>query len=65
MLIRMAVGRDSFEKIRQNKDYYIDKTELVYELVEKTSNEVTLFTRPRRFGKTLNMRPANKSQGVN
>ncbi|MBR1736891.1 MAG: AAA family ATPase [Firmicutes bacterium] len=55
MLIRMAVGRDSFEKIRQNKDYYIDKTELVYELVEKTSNEVTLFTRPRRFGKTLNM----------
>ncbi|MBR1853055.1 MAG: AAA family ATPase [Lachnospiraceae bacterium] len=40
--------------IRSN-GYYIDKTELLYELVEETSNEVTLFTRPRRFGKTLTM----------
>jgi hypothetical protein len=55
MAIQMAVGRDDFEKLRRTGQYYVDKTELLYDLVEKTGNEVTLFTRPRRFGKTLNM----------
>ena len=55
MALQMAVGRDDFEKLRKTGQYYVDKTELLYDLVEKTGNEVTLFTRPRRFGKTLNM----------
>ena len=52
--LKLPVGIDSFEKIRKNKFYYIDKTKLIEQLVE-TGSEVTLFTRPRRFGKTLNM----------
>lgn len=43
-----------FEKIRNDKFYYVDKTGLVAELL-KTKAEVTLITRPRRFGKTLGM----------
>ena len=42
------------KKIRRNRFYYIDKTKLIEQLVEM-GGEVTLFTRPRRFGKTLNM----------
>ena len=53
--LKLPVGIDSFEKIRRNNFYYIDKTKLIEQLVE-TGGEVTLFTRPRRFGKTLNMR---------
>ena len=52
--LKLPVGIDSFEKIRRNNFYYIDKTKLIDQLVE-TGGEVTLFTRPRRFGKTLNM----------
>ena len=37
-------------------EYYVDKTDLIYELVHRNRNKVTLFTRPRRFGKTLTMR---------
>ena len=55
MAIQMAVGREDFEAIIRSGQYYVDKTELLYDLAEKTGNEVTLFTRPRRFGKTLNM----------
>lgn len=51
----IVVGSDNFEKFIQNDGYYVDKTELIYELVAGTRNEVTLFTRPRRFGKTLTM----------
>ncbi|MBQ6635890.1 MAG: AAA family ATPase [Lachnospiraceae bacterium] len=51
--VRIPVGRENFDEIRKNRSYYIDKTEILYELVEGTDNEVTLFTRPRRFGKTL------------
>jgi len=53
--LKLPVGVDSFEKIRRNRFYYIDKTKLIEQLVEM-GGEVTLFTRPRRFGKTLNMR---------
>lgn len=52
--LKLPVGIDSFEKIRKNRFYYIDKTKLIEQLVE-TGGEVTLFTCPRRFGKTLNM----------
>ena len=53
--MKIPVGKDDFDKIRRNHSYYVDKTELIYELVNGTDNEVTLFTRPRRFGKTLMM----------
>ena len=53
--MKIPVGKDNFEKIRRNHSYYVDKSELIYELVDGTDNEVTLFTRPRRFGKTLMM----------
>lgn len=53
--MKIPVGKDDFDKIRRNHSYYVDKTELIYELVDGTDNEVTLFTRPRRFGKTLMM----------
>ena len=55
MAIRIAVGDESFDGIRKAGLYYVDKTELLYELAGRTNNKVTLFTRPRRFGKTLNM----------
>ena len=44
-----------FEKIRKNDNYYVDKTELIQALVKTEPAEITLFTRPRRFGKTLVM----------
>ena len=53
--INMPVGISSFEKIRKNNAYYVDKTGLVEELILAEA-DVTLFTRPRRFGKTLTMR---------
>ncbi len=55
MTIRIAVGDESFDEIRKAGLYYVDKTDLLYDLVGRTNNKVTLFTRPRRFGKTLNM----------
>ena len=53
-LLKLPVGIDSFEKIRKEGFYYIDKTKLIEQLLEQWG-EVNLFTRPRRFGKTLNM----------
>lgn len=55
MDFKVGVGESDFEKLRESQNYYVDKTELIYELVHDTDNEVTLFTRPRRFGKTLMM----------
>ena len=55
MPVRIAVGDESFDEIRKTGLYYVDKTELLYELAGQSNNKVTLFTRPRRFGKTLNM----------
>ena len=51
---RLPVGIDQFEKLREGGYYYVDKTELIEQVIEEGC-EVTLFTRPRRFGKTLNM----------
>lgn len=53
-LKRLPVGLDDFKKIRKNQFYYVDKTKLIEQLLQNWS-EVNLFTRPRRFGKTLNM----------
>jgi len=50
----IAIGRQDFEKIRKNNNFYIDKTSFIREWWE-ASDDVTLITRPRRFGKTLNM----------
>ncbi|MBQ6133856.1 MAG: AAA family ATPase, partial [Lachnospiraceae bacterium] len=55
MGFKVGVGKSDFEDIRKSGNYYVDKTELIYELVNDTDNIVTLFTRPRRFGKTLMM----------
>ena len=54
MAFRVGVGKSDFAEIRKTGDYYVDKTGLMYELVD-VGNKVTLFTRPRRFGKTLTM----------
>lgn len=54
MVKTIYIGSDDFCKIMDGKYYYIDKTMLIKQLLDKPA-EVTLFTRPRRFGKTLNM----------
>ena len=53
-LKKLPVGFDDFKKIRENQFNYVDKTKLIEHLLTNWS-EVNLFTRPRRFGKTLNM----------
>lgn len=51
---KLPTGIDDFQKIRTNNYYYVDKTAVIEQVLENGS-EVTLFTRPRRFGKSLNM----------
>ncbi len=51
---KLPIGIDGFEKIRSNNFYYVDKTMFIAELLQNWG-EVNLFTRPRRFGKSLNM----------
>lgn len=51
---KFPIGIDGFEKIRTNDFYYVDKTMFIKELLQNWG-EVNLFTRPRRFGKSLNM----------
>lgn len=51
---KLPIGIDGFEKIRTNDFYYVDKTQFIAELL-RNWGEVNLFTRPRRFGKSLNM----------
>lgn len=51
---KLPIGIDGFEKIRTNDFYYVDKTMFIAELLQNWG-EVNLFTRPRRFGKSLNM----------
>ncbi len=53
--LNIPVGVSDFEKIRENGFYYVDKSGLLEELLTKKTAEVTLITRPRRFGKTLGM----------
>ena len=51
---KLPIGIENFEKLRQYDFYYVDKTGLIKELLQNWG-EVNLFTRPRRFGKSLNM----------
>ena len=51
---RIPIGIDNFRKIMKEDFYYVDKTKFIDELIYDGS-QVKLFTRPRRFGKTLNM----------
>lgn len=55
MAFKICVGEADFAALRNENAYYVDKTEILYELVHDTNNKVSLFTRPRRFGKTLMM----------
>ena len=50
----LPVGVENFEDIRTNDYYYIDKSKLIEQLLAN-KDKVTFFTRPRRFGKTINM----------
>ena len=51
---RLPVGLENFEQIINDNYYYVDKTGLISERI-RNGGMVNLFTRPRRFGKTLNM----------
>ncbi|MEZ3445864.1 MAG: ATP-binding protein [Lachnospiraceae bacterium] len=51
---KLPIGVDRFKKLREEDYYYIDKTGMIRDLIQSWG-EVNLFTRPRRFGKTLNM----------
>lgn len=51
---RLPVGLENFEQIINDNYYYVDKTGLISELI-RNGGMVNLFTRPGRFGKTLNM----------
>ena len=53
--LKIPVGISDFAKIRNYDYYYVDKTGLIEDLLEKETAEVTLITRPRRFGKTMGM----------
>lgn len=55
MAIQVPIGYDSFDEIRHNGSYYVDKSELIYDLLTENQVKVALVTRPRRFGKSLNM----------
>lgn len=50
----VGIGRQDFEKIRVNDNFYVDKTDFIRQWWE-AADDVTLIARPRRFGKTLNM----------
>ncbi len=50
----LPIGVESFEKLRRNDMYYVDKTEIIADLL-RNHGDANLFTRPRRFGKTLTM----------
>ena len=51
---KLPIGIENFAKLQSEDFYYVDKTMLIKELLDNWA-EVNLFTRPRRFGKTLNM----------
>ena len=53
--LKYPIGISDFAEMRNNGYYYIDKTNLIVDLLDKGPVEVTQITRPRRFGKTLGM----------
>lgn len=54
MLKQLPIGIEDFKEIIDTESYFVDKTMMIKELIDDVS-KVKLFTRPRRFGKTLNM----------
>ena len=60
----ISIGNQDFETIRSENYFYIDKTNFIWEWWE-SGDSVTLITRPRRFGKTLNMSMLEKFFSVN
>ena len=54
----VSIGAQDFERLRMNDCFYVDKTDFIREWWN-SEDEVTLITRPRRFGKTLNMNMLN------
>ena len=59
----MPIGIDDFGKIRNKDFYFVDKTAFIRQLID-SPREVTLITRPRRFGKTLTMRFDNEKMSA-
>ena len=55
MTMRVPIGIDDFRKLRERQLVYVDKTQLIVELIDQAGAEVVLLPRPRRFGKTLNL----------
>ena len=55
----LGIGKQDFEKVRKENTFYIDKTKFIREWWE-SEDDVTLITRPRRFGRTLNMNMLEK-----
>ena len=62
-ILKLPVGIENFEDIRRSGFYYIDKTMLIEQTLNNWS-KVTLFTRPRRFGKTLGMSMRSEERRV-
>ncbi len=52
---KFRIGTDDFKKLHDQDGYFVDKTLLIKEIIDRS--DVTLIPRPRRFGKTLNMTP--------
>ncbi|MDO4839880.1 MAG: AAA family ATPase [Desulfovibrionaceae bacterium] len=57
--VRIKIGGPIFRKIRENSNYYVDKTAFIEEFLNTDPPEASLITRPRRFGKTLTMNMLN------
>ncbi|MDO4803838.1 MAG: AAA family ATPase [Lachnospiraceae bacterium] len=55
MKIKIQTSQDSFRDLRESGSYYIDKTEVIREYLEESFEKAVMFTRPRRFGKSLTM----------
>ena len=54
-IIQIQTSNDTFRGLREENSYYVDKTEMIYEYLNKKFEKAVLFARPRRFGKTLTM----------
>ena len=61
---KFAIGTDMFVKFKEKSAYYVDKSLFIKEIIDD-ANEVILITRPRRFGKTLNMSMLNSYLSYN
>ena len=55
MRIKIQSSQDSFRDLRESRSYYIDKTKVIQEYLEEYFEKAVMFTRPRRFGKSLTM----------